>query len=424
MTTLSGLWMPVFGTGPSHPNRLGSWNANRQRLYLETGANRMINAPVQSDVQHPIEDDILAWIQAGSGRPALGVFNRKDSRGRRLWNLAAANSTLARSTIQRSTREILRSYESDGFADAIWGYEVNHEDYGSNNASWQRLGWVVDTIASEQPDKVIIGVGATDAYKSDAFFAKLWSENNGLFVAERYVWRASWSVQKSVEEQEKEWRAIADKAIRIHTGNANKWMGIVACHEEVHRNTRAQPPADVVFYQYPSETELLYTAIGPIAHGAQGTLFFLFDSGWEPVDSRGIQRAYRGVSGRGVHVPTQRIFVKNAIARMDKIKRWLDGSTYQSCAHSDSLPASWSLVAVHGRDTADPLNILEVCYWTSMRGEDLYVLCNRDPDRTKHLMIRFNRTYTISHNGRVRHRGRFLRIRIGKGDAAVLKLVG
>lgn len=406
MATLSGFWLPVFGSTQQNPTSYASWDSTHQDRYSGTGADRLINAPMQSGVSPSREDDILTWINNGSGRPTLGVHNRRWNDQHRLWDLAAPDSAGNQNEVEARTKDILDNYAGAGFMDAIWGFEVNHERYGTSNTTWQELGWVVGKIASERPGKAIIATGGTTQYPNDTFFEKLWSSQYGLFMAERYVWQSSASVLWSVTQQQAEWRAIADKAASVDTGgNPNKWMGIVACHREIRSGNN--------YYDYPDQQELLYTALGPIAHGGQGTLFFLFEGGWSDANTQ-----YIGV----YEDTTQRSYVQSAITRMNTVSGWLTYFTYQSYALSTSLPSGWNLDAISSGDTSNELNVLEVCHWLGPDGESQYVLCNRDPDNSKNVTTTFNGTYSIYVDGTYRTTGSSYQFTIAAGDVAVVKV--
>lgn len=72
MATLSGFWMPVFGSTQQDPQDYADWDSTHQQRYLGTGANRLINTPTPSAT---LEDDVLDWIIAESGRPTLAVHH-------------------------------------------------------------------------------------------------------------------------------------------------------------------------------------------------------------------------------------------------------------------------------------------------------------------------------------------------------------
>ncbi|MEW6755841.1 MAG: hypothetical protein AB1505_33415 [Candidatus Latescibacterota bacterium] len=405
MATLSGLWLPVFGSTQGNPTSYGSWDSTHQTRYTGTGANRLINTPWQSS-SPSLEDDILTWINNGSGRPTLGVHNRKWN-NLRLWDLAGPNAGGSQSYVETHTKDILDDYAAAGFMDAIWGFEVNHEQYGASGTSWNELGWVVGKIAAERPGKAILAIGDPlhDPPYNNTFYQKLWSSQYGLFVAERYVWQPSASILWSVTQQQARWREMADKAASISTGNTNQWMGIVACHREIHSGSD--------YYRYPDEQELLYTALGPIAHGGQGTLFFLFEGGWSDANTQ-----YLGVYENA----TQRSYVQNAISRMNAVSNLLTYFTYQAYALSTELPSGWNLDSISSGDTSNQLNILEVCHWLGPDGESLYVLCNRDPDASKNVTTTFNGTYSIYLNGEYKTTGSSYQFSIPAGDVAVVKV--
>lgn len=401
MATQHGFWLPIFGNSQASPGSFSSWDSTHQSRYTETGANRLIRLPIQSS-SPSLEDDVLDWIVAGTGRPTLCVVNRKDNAGRRLPNLAHSDSGLSQSAIQTGVQEILTSYDNAGYTDGIWGYEVLHEDYdpGATSPYWEELGWVVDEIATQKPGKAIVWIGSLFKVQNesvDTVLQKVWSSADGLIVVEtgykeaegdveEYVWRSGKSVEWSVQHQEAAWREGADKAQAIASGNPNHSMSIVSCHHQLYNGSD--------LFLYPDEQELLYTALGSISHGGQGTLFFLFEEGWGQ-NAQGDTRDYFGVYGNA----TQHGHVTNAITRMEEVSGYLQFFTFDAYAHSDTLPGSWNLDSVSSGDPWNMLNVLEVCHWFGPDGEEAYAMCNRDPDATKSVSMSFNATYNIYHDG-------------------------
>lgn len=96
--------------------------------------------------------------------------------------------------------------------------------------------------------------------------------------------------------------------------------------------------------------------------------------------------------------------------------------TYQAYAHSNNLPGSWSLDSISSGDPSNPLNILEVRHWTGPDGEDVYALCNRDPDNTKNITANFDSTYAVYHDDISKGSLSSYQFTLGKGDVAVLRL--
>jgi len=183
-------------------------------------------------------------------------------------------------------------------------------------------------------------------------------------------------------------------------------MGIVACHREIRSGNE--------YYRYPNNYELRYTALGPIAHGGQGTLFFLFEGGWDSGGTNEYQAVYEN--------STQRTYVTNAITRMNQVTGYLAGYTYQAYAHSNNLPGSWSLDSISSGDPSNPLNILEVCHWTGPDGEDVYALCNRDPSNPKFVTANFDGTYLVYYNGVSKGSRSSLQFALDRADVTVLRL--
>lgn len=224
-------------------------------------------------------------------------------------------------------------------------------------------------------------------------------------MAEKYSWLTGHTVLSGVQLAQAEWRAIAGKAASISTGYTNKWMGIVSCHREIRSGDE--------YIRFPTEKELLYTALGPIAHGGQGTLFFLFESGWGDVNT-----VFYGVYDD----TSRRSYVQNAITRMSAVSDLLNGATYQAYASSTALPSGWSLDSISSGDTSNEFNILEVCRWTGPSAANQYVLCNRDPANAKTVTTNFDQVYSIYVDGVFKTHNTTYQFSIPTGDVAVVKV--
>lgn len=424
MAALSGFWHPVFGSTEQDPQDYADWDETHQQRYVATGANRLIVTP-QSSLT--LEDDVLDWIIGGSGLPTLAVYNRKaPSTNKRLWDLALYNSSYNQATTESYTEAILGSYDNDGYSNAIWGYVINHEDYYRGSFPyWKQLGWVVNKIASEKPGKAIIAVGNLSAYQSvDTFLQKLWASADGLMVTEKYVWNTGTSTQAAVQVQEDAWRFAADKSRNLNTGNPNKWMGIVSCHRELRNGTE--------YYRYPDKDELLYellyTALGPIAHGGQGTLFFLFEEGWfsDPETTFRFQGVYEDEHA------TRRTYVTNAITRMNQVAGYLVDFSYEQYNwNAEEVGGSWQfetfpwlLKSVNAGTPQDFFNRVEICRFLGPQGHESYVICNRDP-RTggdKQVTADFNSSCYITLDGEAKGIGTTYSFTLPQGDVRVLML--
>jgi len=352
----TGIWR-----GASDVDGQSGWNCDHANKMLYMAPARIMWGGAASEI------GIKNWAAEDSSRPTLMAGNRTvlvPSEGYKCLCELVELTEKDKADIEGYVDDILDQY---GSFNGISGWMIHHQQEMDSDAELERFAWVRDRIRTCTPGKNYFGNGDVDSISS-SFFPELWEYSEGVFLAQKYVWYkdkyGDADMQNCVTWLENEWRHTADKKI---SGKACKWMGLVSAHRD---DTEGRE------YRWPTEEELLLSALGPIAHGGLGTAFYVFDGPYDPEE--GIECLYPDPFS------THRTHVKNAITRINQVEGYLSGWAYNGCEYNtegnaykdlyDSLGwmlrrleaggFTWDKKVEIGRFGGDPSS---------------YVICNRDP---------------------------------------------
>ena len=219
-----------------------------------------------------------------------------------------------------------------------------------------------------------------------------------------------------------------------------KWYAYVQACKDTNSPSGGPP-----YYRYVSKTEIKWTSLCAVAHGATGVLYYIFDAVKDsPQDEHGMWDTAGGTNPDSSEVMLAGAV--EALDRLDEIAWALYGYDHEYTNSSEpgydyNVTVSgedtswtvfgdggkgWSIQQITSGDWSDVANWVEVCRWKKAANDECYVILPRDTYNSHNITVTFTTSgqsaWDCDIDGYYQGRGTYVSLTIPKGDCVVLRL--
>ncbi len=370
MAAMIGVWFVCDLNGGN------SFDDTHKSRILETECNRMITSQHKSGGTNS-EIDAADWAKGDPSRPRM-IPGQTRATSYPYYHLYAAHRYPPNHV--QYAEESYNSLKNAGVLGGIEGFVVYHEAPSPGRSAEMKevMERVRDLYRGDTgKDPELYAIAGDDPENGipnrDVFFNNFWWYSKGVFVSEKYCWSENWkNTEKPMVEFEKCITNTADtaKAKRTSQGWPCRWTAIVGAHTDTYQGRN---------YYTPDEYELRYTFLLPVALGADGVAYFVFDwASWAPCTDDIFRNS------------TTRQNISNLKPRINWLKTRLEpysnpgysGYKYNTTNGGwQSFPESDWLDRIQenqGDNTSWQKKLL-VAFWKGYTGHEAWPITSRDP---------------------------------------------
>ena len=336
-----------------------------------------------------------------------------------------------------------------GTSDAVVGWLVFHEAYSQAQYDHINMGWAVDTLLALNDDITAVADGSWDGfgdgYQGDqnrsSFRLNFWvseKEGRSIWMAQRYAWKTNADMEWSINYLEEEWRHSVDWLQNSTDPDDHlPWIFTAQTHKDTSSNRE---------YRYPTKAEIMLESVGAVAHGAEGVLYYLFDTdnnspgSWPDGKAWGMYDSY----GDADSIEAMNAGVAEAGERLDEMANLLAEYSYEWVSTSNpgythnvtvsgsdtswtnfgSSGLAWNILEITSDDSTDTAQWVEVCRWkhNTQTNDEIYVICSRDVTVDHEMDVSFQGSWDCGINGYYQGYGSSVPLTIPKGDCVIIRL--
>ena len=407
------------------------------------------------------EDSVLAWCDQ-LGTPDCILYRTRSTKlkscNNKDYQLTAVADTNSAFMIAHVDTIVDTAVDrvGDDYWDNVWGWLVWHEAYRCKQNPgpldpniWDRTQAMVDSLLgkSEFNGKYIMATGGasgfTDAGKDSMAIHFFRDKSRCIFGEQLYGWRYRDGESQATRD------SCSIMSLMSRTRDMCRWAGedSLKWYAYVQSHKSSTNPGGAK-YRYVSRTELKWTSLCAVMHGAMGVVYYILDG----VPHPGGTQTEWGMWDRANPDSSETMLcgAREARERLDDVARCLDGYRYTYTASSEpgydwnltiedspSPDTSWTNFGAGGKgwliqyvtceDPSDTKTWVEVCRWVKTQGSDEgYVILGRDTHSDHEVTVQFvtstQAEWDWDTDGCYQGRGTYADLTIPKGDCVVLKL--